>query len=64
MVLYSIGYSMVILLAGLGVELGALRRRLLERGDQISGISAIVLLAFGAAYLWTGLQDLWLQVQM
>ncbi len=64
MVLYALGYSMVILLAGLGVELGGLRRRLLQRGDQISGISAMVLLAFGTVYLWTGLQDLFLQAQM
>jgi cytochrome c-type biogenesis protein len=46
------------------VELGGLRRRLLQRGDQISWISAMVLLAFGVVYLWTGLQDLVLQVQM
>ena len=61
---YAVGYSMVILLAGLGVELGGLRRQLLERGEQISGISAIVLLTFGMIYLWTGFQDLQLQAQM
>ena len=61
MVLYAIGYSMVILLAGLGVELGGLRRQLLKRGDQITGISAMVLLTFGGIYLWTGFQDLVLQ---
>ncbi len=61
MVLYSIGYSMVILLAGLGVELGGLRRALLKRGEQITGISAMVLLTFGGIYLWTGVQDLVLQ---
>ena len=64
MVMYAIGYSMVILLAGLGVELGGIRRHLLERGDQITGISAMVLLAFGAFYLLTGIQDLQLQGQM
>ena len=64
MIMYAIGYSMVILLAGLGVELGGIRRHLLERGDQITGISAMVLLAFGAFYLLTGIQDLQLQGQM
>lgn len=64
MVLYAVGYTMVILLAGLGIELGGLRRHLLERGEQISGISAIVLLTFGMIYLWTGFQDLQLQAQM
>ncbi len=64
MVLYAVGYSIVILLAGLGVELGGLRRQLLERGEQTSGISAIVLLTFGMIYLWTGFQDLQLQAQM
>lgn len=64
MVLYSIGYSMVILLAGLGVELGGVRQHLLQRGEQISAISAMVLIVFGVIYLWTGVQDLQLQVQM
>ena len=64
MIMYAIGYSMVILLAGLGVELGGLRRHLLERGDQITGISAMVLLAFGGIYLLTGILDLQLQGQM
>jgi len=64
MVLYAVGYTMVILLAGLGVELGGLRRQLLERDEQISGISAIVLLTFGMIYLWTGFQDLQQQAQM
>ncbi len=64
MVLYAIGYSTVILLVGLGVELGDLRRQLLERGDLISGTSAIVLFAFGVFYLWTGFQDLQLQGPM
>ena len=58
MVLYAVGYSMVILLAGLGVELGGLRQNLLARGDLISGISAMVLFTFGVIYLWTGIQNL------
>ena len=64
MVLYAIGYSMVILLAGLGVELGGLRQRLLKRGKQISAISAATLFVFGVIYLWTGIQDLQLQSWM
>lgn len=64
MVLYAIGYSMVILLAGLGVELGGLRQHLLQRGEQISAISAMILIVFGVIYLWTGVQDLQLHVQM
>ena len=62
MLLYAMGYSAVILLAGLGVELGGVRRRLLERGEGISSISALVLLAFGTGYLWSGLRELAQQV--
>ena len=57
MVLYAVGYSMVILLAGLGFELGGLRHRLLAHGEQITGGSALVLFTFGLIYLWTGLQN-------
>ena len=63
MVLYAVGYSMVILLAGLGVELGGLRQRLLNHGEQISRLSALVLFAFGTIYLWTGLEDVLQRVQ-
>lgn len=58
MVSYAIGYSMVILLAGLGVELGGLRRQLLAHGNQVSGISAMVLCSFGVIYVWSGFQNL------
>jgi len=58
MVSYAIGYSMVILLAGLGVELGGLRRQLLTHNTQVSGISAMILFSFGVVYVWGGFQTL------
>lgn len=58
MFFYAIGYSMLVLLSGLGVELGGLRQRLLDRSEQISGLSALVLCTFGGYYLWAGLQNL------
>ena len=58
MVSYAIGYSMVILLAGLGVELGGLRHQLLTHNTQVSGISAMILFSFGVVYVWGGFQTL------
>lgn len=63
MLLYAIGYSMVLLLAGLGVELGGIRHRLLSRGDLVANLSCFVLVMFGVVYLLGGLQDLAQQVQ-
>ena len=58
MVSYAIGYSMVILLAGLGMELGGLRHQLLSHSTQVSGISAMILFSFGVIYVWSGFQTL------